>query len=144
MAATTSTYLANPIVHVGTTAPGTSLTDQCTAATLTVRVDQLESTAFGDTARFYTAGLGNHELTLTLYMSYAAGETYATLNTLVGSQCYVRVQPSSAPDGASNPGFILQGAFLAELPVLNASMGELSTIDITFTGGAYTTDTTAP
>jgi hypothetical protein len=77
-------------------------------------------------------------------MSYAAGETYATLNTLVGSQCYVRVQPSSGADSATNPGFILTGAFLAELPVLNASMGELSTIDITFTGGAYTTDTTAP
>jgi len=26
--------------------------------------------------------------------------------------------------------------------VLNASMGELSTIDVTFTGGAYSVDTT--
>lgn len=138
MAASTSTYLSNPVVTVNSV----SLTDQCTAATLTVRYDQLESTAFGDVDRYYVKGLGNHELTLTLYMSYASSETYATLSTLVGTQTTVRVQPTSAADSATNPGFVLTGAFLAELPVLNASMGELSTIDVTFTGGAYTVDTT--
>lgn len=138
MAANTSTYLSNPVVTVNSI----SLTDQCTAATLTVRYDQLESTAFGDTDRYYVKGLGNHELTLTLYMSYASSETYATLSSLVGTQTTVRVQPTSAADSAVNPGFVLQGSFLAELPVLNASMGELSTIDVTFTGGAYSVDTT--
>ena len=135
----TSTYLSNPVVTVNSV----NLTDQCTAATLTVRYDQLESTAFGDVDRYYVKGLGNHELTLTLYMSYAATETYATLSTLVGTQTTVRVQPTSAGDSATNPGFILTGAFLAELPVLNASMGELSTVDVTFTGGAYSVDTTS-
>ena len=143
MAATTSTYLSNPVVSVGTVAPGVSLTDQCTAATLTVRYDSLESTAFGDTDRFYSKGLGNHELTLSLYMSYATSETYATLSALVGTQCYVRVQPTSGADSVTNPGFVLQGTFLAELPVLNATLGELSTIDVVFTGGTYTVDTTA-
>jgi len=138
MAASTSTYLSNPVVTVNSI----SLTDQCTAATLTVRYDQLESTAFGDVDRYYVKGLGNHELTLTLYMSYASSETYATLSSLVGTQTTVRVQPTSAADSATNPGFVLTGAFLAELPVLNASMGELSTIDVTFTGGAYSVDTT--
>jgi hypothetical protein len=28
--------------------------------------------------------------------------------------------------------------------VLNATLGELSTIDVTFTGGTYSTDTTNP
>ena len=139
MAATTSTYLSNPVVTVNTV----NLTDQCTAATLTVRYDQLESTAFGDLDRYYVKGLGNHELTVTLYMSYATAETYATLSGLVGTQTTVRVQPTSGADSATNPGFVLTGAFLAELPVLNASMGELSTIDVTFTGGAYSVDTTA-
>ena len=138
MAASTSTYLSNPVVTVNSV----NLTDQCTAATLTVRYDQLESTAFGDVDRYYVKGLGNHELTLTLYMSYAATETYATLSTLVGTQTTVRVQPTSGADSGTNPGFVLTSAFLAELPVLNASMGELSTIDVTFTGGAYSVDTT--
>jgi hypothetical protein len=135
----TSTYLSNPVVTVNSV----DLSDQCTAATLTVRYDALESTAFGDVDRKYVKGLGNHELTLSLYMSYATSETYATLATLVGTATTVRVQPAAPPDSATNPGFILTGTFLAELPVLNASMGELSTIDITFTGGVYSVDTTA-
>jgi hypothetical protein len=108
------------------------------------RFDQLEKTAFGDTARKFDKGLGNHELTVTLYMSYAAAETFATLSPLVGTTTTVRVQPTSAADSATNPGFILTGAFLAELPVINATMGELSTVDVTFVGGDYSEDTTAP
>ena len=134
----TSTYLSNPVVTVNSV----DLSDQCTAATFTHRFDQLESTAFGDTARKYTAGLGNHEVTLSLYMSYAATETYATLASLVGTTTTVRVQPAAPPDSATNPGFILTGAFLAELPVINATMGELSTVDVTFVGGTYSVDTT--
>jgi hypothetical protein len=134
----TSTYLSNPVVTVNSV----DLSDQCTAATFTRRFDALESTAFGDTDRKYVSGLGNHELTLTLYMSYAATETYATLAALVGTSTTVRVQPASPPDSATNPGFILTGTFLAELPVINATLGELSTIDITFQGGVYSVDTT--
>ena len=134
----TSTYLSNPVVTVNSV----DLSDQCTAATFTHRFDQLESTAFGDTARKYTAGLGNHEVTLSLYMSYAATETYATLSSLVGTTTTVRVQPAAPPDSATNPGFVLTGAFLAELPVINATMGELSTVDVTFVGGTYSVDTT--
>ena len=136
----TTTYLSNPVVTVNTV----NLTDQCTAATVTHRFDQLESTAFGDTDRKYVKGLGNHEVTLSLYMSYATSETYATLAALVGTTTTVRVQPTTAVDSATNPGFILTGAFLAELPVINATMGELSTVDVTFVGGVYTVDTTNP
>ena len=137
---TTTTYLSNPVVTVNSVV----LTDQCTAATVTHRFDQLEATAFGDTDRKYVKGLGNHEVTLSLYLSYNSGDTYATLQSLVGTTTTVRVQPTSGADSATNPGFILTGAFLAEMPVLNATMGELSTTDVTFVGGVYSVDTTAP
>lgn len=136
----TSTYLSNPVVTVNSV----DLSDQCSAATLTRTVEALESTAFGGTARVYVGGLENNELTVTLYMSYAATETYATLATLVGTQTTVQVQPTSAVDSATNPKFILTGAYLETLPVLNASLGELSTIDIVFRGGVYSVDTTNP
>ena len=140
MAATTTTYLSNPDVLIG----AVSLRDQCSAATLTRTVEALESTAFGDLARFYVGGLEANELTLTLYMSYAASETYATLASLVGTQFNVIVSPAapSTPGtySATNPGFTLTGAFLSSLPVINATMGELSTIDITIQGGSYSVD----
>jgi len=135
----TSIALSNPVVTVNSV----DLTDQCTAAVFTQRYDQLENTAFGTGSRSYTSGLGNHELTLTLYMSYASNETYATLKDLVGTTTNVVVKPAAGSDSATNPGFTLTGTFLAELPVINMTLGELATCDITFSGGVYSTDTTA-
>jgi hypothetical protein len=134
----TSTYLSNPVVTINNVA----LTDQATAATFTHRFDQLEATAFGDTDRKFVKGLGNHEVTISLYMSYAANETYATLAALVGTATTVKVKPTSAVASATNPEFVLTGCFLAEAPVANATMGELSTLDITFVGGVYSVVTT--
>jgi hypothetical protein len=134
----TSTYLANPFVTVNSV----DLSDQCTAATFTQRYDALEATAFGDTSRKFVNGLGNHEVTLTFYMSYAATETFATLENVVGGLVTVVVKPTSGADDATNPGFTLTGAYLGELPVINATFGELSTVDVTFVGGVYSKDVT--
>jgi len=134
----TSTYLSNPVVTVNSV----DLSDQCTAATFTQRYDQLEATAFGDSSRKYVSGLGNHEVTLSLYMSYASTESYATLSNLVGGVTTVIVKPAVGAESATNPGFTLTGALLTELPLINATMGELSTIDVTFVGGTYTADIT--
>jgi hypothetical protein len=134
-----STYLSNPVVTVN----AVDLTDQCTAAVFTQRYDQLENTTFGKTARSFQSGLGNHEVTLTLYQSYAVSETFATLENVVGGLVTVIVKPAVGADSATNPGFTLTGALLAEFPVINATMGELSTIDVTFVGGDYTADVTA-
>ena len=136
----TSTYLSNPVVTVN----AVDLTDQCTAATFSYRFDQLENTTFGKTNRSFQAGLSNCELTLTLYQSYAATETYATLSALVGTTTTVIVKPTSAADSATNPGFTLTGCYLTEMPVISATMGELSTVDVTFVGGLYSVDITAP
>lgn len=137
----TSTYLSNPDVLINST---TSLRDQCRSAVLTRTVEALESTAFGGTARVYTGGLENNELTLSLYMSYALTETYATLAALVGTQFDVIVSPSAPASAgvysATNPGFKLTGCYLEALPVISANLGELSVIDITLRGGTYSVD----
>lgn len=134
----TSTYLSNPVVTVNSV----DLSNQCTAAVLTRTVEALETTAFGSTSRSFTGGLQNNELVLTLLMSYASSETYATLKSLVGTTTTVRVQPAAPPDGATNPGLVVTGAYLESLPVLNAQLGALSTIDVTFTGGTFSEDVT--
>lgn len=129
----TSTYLSNPSLTVN----AVDLSDQTTSATLTVKYDALESTAFGSTSRVYTAGLGDHELTVELFMSYAASETYATLATLVGTATTVVMKPTSSAVGATNPSFTLTGTYLESLPVIDAALGELSSITLTFRGGVY-------
>ena len=134
----TSTYLSNPGVMVNSV----SLTDQCTAATVTNMAEALEATAFGGTSRVFVSGLFNQEITLDLYMSYAATETYSTLAALVGTTTTVKVSNTVAgltTASPTEPRFELVGAYLESLPVINATMGELSTISITFKGGVLST-----
>ena len=139
----TSTYLSNPDVLFG----AVNLSDQCTSVQLNQTIEALESTAFGSTSRVYTAGLQNHELTITMYASYASSESYATLAPLVGTQIATITVSPAAPTTpgtytATNPGFILSGGYLESLPVMNASLGELATMDIVIRGGVLTVDVT--
>ena len=139
----TSTYLSNPAVKVGAAIGSiVDITDQVSAATLTVTAEALEDTAFGSTSRTMTAGLFSNSLTLTVYASYATSEAYAVLAPLLGTKCTIKVNPSSAADSATNPGFILTDTFLSSIPVINASLGELSQWDIEFQGGTYSVDVT--
>jgi hypothetical protein len=71
---------------------------------------------------------------MTLFQSYIASETYATLAALVGTQTTV---VASVVDGAVTKTFTLANCYLESMPVINASLGEMSTIDLTFTGGTY-------
>ena len=135
----TSTYLSNPaLVEVG----AVNLTDQCTAAVMTVVIDTLEETTFGSIARTFVGGLENNTCTLTLFNSYATAETYITLLGLVGKQTTVKIKPASGNESATNPVLILSNTYLASLPVANMTLGELSTVDIEFVGGTFSQDTT--
>jgi hypothetical protein len=133
----TSTYLSNPTVTVNAVA----LTGFATAATLTRSNTAQDTTVFGNTARVYSATIEDNELTVSLYMTYGASETYATLATLVGTATTVVVKPTSSATGATNPAFTLTNTYLESLPVINATLGEISSIDITFKGGTYTAAT---
>jgi LDH2 family malate/lactate/ureidoglycolate dehydrogenase len=108
-----------------------------------VTAEALEDTAFGQTSRTMTAGLFSNSLTLTVYASYAASESYAVLAPLLGTKCTIKVNPTSAADSATNPGFILTDTYFSSLPVVNASLGELSVYEIELQGGTYSVDTTA-
>ena len=133
----TSVYLSNPSVTINSV----DLSDQCTAATITYNVEALENTAFGSTARTYTAGLANNSVTVTLYQSYASNETEASIYALVGTTTTLELSPTAAgltTPTAASPKYTLTGAYLESHTPINASLGELSTIDLTFTGGTLT------
>jgi hypothetical protein len=134
----TSVYLSNPSVTVNSV----DLRDQCTSATLNYVYEQLETTAFGDTARKFGAStvtsLQNNSVEIELYQSYAGSETEATIYGLVGIQTTIVVAPATGTATATNPIYTLTGAYLESHTPINASLGELSTITLTFTGGVLT------
>ena len=132
-----SVYLSNPVVTINSV----DLTDQCTSAVLTRMIESLGSTSFGQSNRSYVGGLENSTLTVTFLNSFAATETYATLSGLVGLQTNVTLKPTDSATSATNPLSTLTGAYLESLPIVNGQLGALDTIDITFTGGAYSVAT---
>ena len=137
----TTVYLSNPALTIN----AVDLTDQATSAVLTFTQEQLETTAFGDTARKFggssITSLQNNTFEVTLYQSYAATEIEATIYGLVGIQTTITVSPTAAglvTPGATEPKYTLTGAYLESHTPINASLGELSTITLTFTGGTLT------
>ena len=76
----TTTFLSNITTL---TVNAVDLSDQCTAIVFTNMREQLDKSTLKDTSRLYTGGLFNNECTMTLFQSYAASETYATLAALV-------------------------------------------------------------
>ena len=134
----TSVYLSNPVVTINSVA----LTDQCTSATVNYVYEQLETTAFGDTARKFggaaVTSLQNNSIEVELFQSYAASETEATVFGLVGVTTTLIVAPASGIATATNPIYTLTGCYLESHTPINASLGELSTITLTFSGGVLT------
>ena len=136
----TSTYLSNPALTVN----AVNLSDQATSAVLTQVTQPQNSSSFGSTDSFYVTGMTDHTFEVELFMSYAASETYATLAALVGTQTTVTISPTAAGlavPTATAPKFTLANCYLAELPLIDATLGELSTITLTFQGGTLTTAT---
>ena len=134
----TSTYLGNAKVKIATI----DLSDQCKSATVTRTIEALESSAFGSTSRVYTAGMENSTFTGEFMMSYATSETYSALEGLVGTAITIVVNPTSAADSATNPGFTLTGTYLESLDVIAATIGELGMVTVSTQGGVYSADVT--
>ena len=132
-----TTYLSNPVVTIN----AVDVSDQCTSAVFTRLIESLESTSFGQTNRSFVGGLENSTLTVSMYNSFAASETYATLSALVGTQVTVKIKPTDAATSATNPESTLTGAYLESLPIVNGQLGALDVIDIVFTAGAYSVAT---
>ena len=137
----TTVYLSNPNVTINSVA----LQDQCTSAVVNYVYEQLETTAFGDTARKFggsaVTSLQNNSIEVELYQSFAASETEATIFGLVGIVTTLIVAPASGSVSATNPFYTLVGAYLESHTPINASLGELSTITLTFSGGVLTKTT---
>lgn len=134
----TSTYLSNPVVTVNAVA----LTGFCTAASMNRVQESIDTTSFGQTSREFSSGLANNTTTMSLFLTYGANEVYATLKALVGTRTNVTMKASSGANSATNPLHTMTGCYLEELPVLQTTVGEMSQIDLTFTGGVYS-ETTA-
>ena len=141
----TTTFLSNATVNITQGATSYDVSDQCTALTLVIGQDELESTSFGDTGHKFVGGLQSVEVTMTLFLSYGTGEVEPMLAAAVGQgSTTLVISPSGTTESASNPEYTITGAMLANAPVINSTVGELASVDLTFVGGTWARDITNP
>ena len=135
----TVTFLSNATVAIG----AVDVSDQVQSVTLTVGYEELDATAMGDAGRKFVKGLESVEVTLTMFNSYGTGEIEATLSDVVGDgDTTLTISPSGTSESASNPEYTISNAMLSSFTPVNSSVGELSTVDVTFTGGTFVRDIT--
>jgi len=125
----TSTYLSGITTL---TVNSVDMADQCTMLSVTQLRETLDQSTLTNSARRYRGGLYNNEITMTLLQSYIAAETFATIQPLVGTTTTV---VATVTDGAVTKTMTLSNCYLESMPLINANLGELSTVDLTFVGG---------
>lgn len=130
----TVTNLTQPYFEIDSN----DFSDQCTSASIAYEIEALEATTFDDSARNYTAGLQNNEITATLFISYGASEVEDILQGLIGTTFDTVVGATGSSPAADNPVYTLTGGYLASFTPINGDFGTLSTVDITIQGGALT------
>lgn len=142
----TTTFLSNCTVNITQGMTTYDWSDQASAVTLTIGNEPLEATSFtssgSPTGRTFVAGLQSVEVSMTLYLSYGALEVEEALAACVGKSSTLVISPSGTTESASNPEYTIAGAYLESFTPINSSIGELATVELTFTGGTWARDNT--
>ena len=137
----TTTFLSNATINITQGATTTDMSDQANACAITIGQDSLESTAFGDTGHRFTGGLQSAEVSITFFLSYGAAEVEAILASCVGlGTTILTISPSGTVESSSNPEYVITNCMLANFTPVNSTVGELATVEATFTGGTWVRD----
>ena len=112
------------------------------AVTLDISKEQLETTAFGDAARTYIAGLQDATVTFSFHQDFAASAVDATLHAALGTEVAIMVKPTSDAVGTGNPSYSFN-ALVTQIVPFSSNVGDLATQDVSFPiSGAITRATT--
>ena len=110
---------------------GVDLTDHVTSVTLDLSADELETTAFGSTARTRVGGLLDHSVSLDFQQDYAASNVEATIRPLLGSLGTVVIKPNGTAASPTNPSYTFL-ALVTEWQSVNGAVGDLATASVTW------------
>jgi len=125
--------LTNCVVKVDTI----DLSDHVNAVSITETVNEVETSAFGNSNVTRVGGLRDSSISLTFHQNFAAGEVYATLKDKVGSIGTVQVIPNGTVISTTNPSISLEVLY-TEMSHLDGSIGELSTASVTWPANSIT------
>jgi len=129
---------------VGATDPASiDLSAYVTNFTLTRSVDQIETTAMGDSGHRFVAGLQNNSITVDLINDDAATAVLQSMNTLFATNAYFKCALDKTASGsAANPFY--SGLILIDtITPINGAVSDLGMQSLTFqVSGAITVTST--
>lgn len=101
---------------------------------LTYEFDAVEVTAMGATGHSNIKSLQNISCTVEMNNDLAAAKVFDTVFAAVGSGTNTYIVKSLST-GSPNPVLTVTGAFCASAPIVSGTVGDLSKMQITLTGG---------
>ena len=120
---------------------GTDFSDSLAAVTLDVSREQLEITAFGDSARRYIGGLQDSSVTLSFHQDFGSGSVDSTIWSNLGGTVAIVIKPTSGSVTATNPSYTFNALVVQSTPFAS-NVGDLATMDVTWpVDGAITRGT---
>jgi len=127
---------------VTVTVNSVDLTDHITSVTgFNETCADLTTTAMGETNVSRIGGLKDSSVSIEFLNDFAASKVYATLKDLLGTAVNVTITPASGSVTATNPKKTAS-CLITELPFIDGSVGDLSTVSVTWpVTGAISTAT---
>ena len=115
--------------------------DSLAAVTLDISREQLEITAFGDSARRYIGGLQDSSVTLSFHQDFAAGSVDEIIHSNLGGTVAIVIKPTGGSVTSSNPSYSFNALVVQSTP-FSSNVGDLATQDVTWpVDGAVTRGT---
>jgi len=129
--------------NLGVKINNVDFSDLVTSATLNYVFDELEVTAFGDSAHKYVKGLQSGTFTISFINDLASNDILDTLLTGWGTNLAVKLLQDKAAAVADANKLYTFDILVNNLTPINGTPGDLSTQDVTFTiNGAVTVSDT--
>lgn len=120
----------------------TDISDHVASVTLNSTVNEVQTTAMGNTAITRVGGLLDNSVTLEFHQDFATTSIEAIIYPLIGSLTTMKVKPTSSATSTSNPQYVFS-ALVSEWTPINGAVGELSTASVTWPISGTITKTTA-
>ena len=108
---------------------GTDISSYVASITLTISVNEVETTSFGTGAVTRVGGLQDNSVTLDLHQDYSAIE--GLVYPLIGSTTSLVIKPNGTAVGTANPSYTMTPLVTEWTPV-HGAVGELATASVTF------------
>ena len=128
------------MTNANVTLGSTDISAYVASVTLSISVNEVETTSFGTGAVTRVGGLQDNSVTLDMHQDFSAIE--GLVYPLIGSTTSLVIKPNGTAVGTANPSYTMTPLVTEWTPV-NGAVGELATASITWPISGTVTKATA-